>query len=565
MRTFFIVLAGPGLLSAQPAFRTGARLIEVSVVVTDKTGKSVEELTEKDFEVTDNGKPQQLRLFAVQRGQQGSRAGAGLPAGFFSNRLDARGAAPASATVVLIDALNTPREYFGEARKKLAEFLRGLDQRFRVAIYHLGSAGLRVYHDFTADAALLSRKASDAPELLAPGSGLGFVSRVETPDVDRAADVLTGGGDVIDLMAALMYRRERLFTGYETDNRITGTLRAMTAIANRLKAVPGRKNLVWITAGFPLRIGFTEAAAGRWTRDQTLSAGAFNKTYGPELTRAMRALSDASVAVYPVDARGVLALTDAAQLSTNPGAGAAAGQSRFAQRRGAFTNETFITDDHSTMEQAADQTGGRLYFGDAVQKALADVFEDTRISYTLGYYSPDSNQDGRFHTIRVSVNRTGVRVLHRRGYYALPDAQTAERDAKADVLGAVWSPVDATAVPLDVSLEKVSGAAEGERTAVVRVDGKALAFEPAQGGGLRCRLEMFFVQVSQDGKQLEGAFDKLDYPLTKERAAEFEKAGVTHKKLLKIHPQCWALRLVIRNPTTGALGSLTIPLRKRAS
>ncbi len=563
MRTAALLIVTAGLLSAQPAFRTAARLIEVDVVVTDKSGKSVEGLTQADFEVTDNGKRQELRSFAEQRGQQGSGANTRLPAGFFSNRLDAGGSAPASATVILIDALNTPREYYGGARERLAEFLRGIDPRFRVAIYHLGTPGVRVFYDFTADAALLSRKASEAPDVLAPESGLGFVSQTELQDVEKAAEALTGQGDIFSVLAALMYRADRLFSGQETENRIQTTLSAMTAIANRLKGVPGRKNLVWITVGFPLKIGFTEMASGRWTRDMTLSAGATDASYTPELQRAMRALNDASVAVYPVDARGVLALTDAAQFSTQQGVSSAAGVSTFARRRRAFTNETFITDDHSAIQQVADQTGGRLYFGDEVKEALADVFENTRVSYLLGYYAPDSASDGRFHTIRVNVKRPGVRVLHRRGYYALPDAATAEQDAKAEVLGAVWSPVDATAMPLDVSLETVPGGTADQRTVVVRVEGKALALEPAKDAAFRCRLEMYFVQVGEEGRQVEGAFDRLDYPLTNERAAEFEKAGVTHRKTVRIHPRSYALRLVVRNPATGALGSLTIPLRPR--
>ncbi|HWR51121.1 MAG TPA: hypothetical protein VN428_08440, partial [Bryobacteraceae bacterium] len=56
----------------------------------------------------------------------------------------------------------------------------------------------------------------------------------------------------------------------------------------------------------------------------------------------------------------------------------------------------------------------------------------------------------------------------------------------------------------------------------------------------------------------------LEYPLKQDQAAAFEKAGLTHRKKLRIQPQAYTLRVVVRNPVTGALGSLTIPLGKRA-
>ncbi|HWR50326.1 MAG TPA: VWA domain-containing protein [Bryobacteraceae bacterium] len=566
MKLASLAMIAAAVLCCQTTFHTTTKLIEVSVVVTDKVGKSVEGLTQADFELTDGGKQQELRTFSVQHGQQGAATAETLPAGFFSNRLSA-GGAPNSATVILVDALNTPPEYYGQARQKLSEFLHGIDPRFRVAIYKLGSSGLMIFHDFTSDTALLARKAMEARDLLAASSESGLIGRVEQARPEQAGAVLFGGGDALDVIAAMIARADRLSGGFESANRISATFKALTAIANRLKAVPGRKNLVWISAGLPLKIGFTGFASRRPATDVQFSAGERDAAFTGEYDRAVRALNDAAVAVYPVDARGVLALADAAGFSLDRGRANDIGASVFtAQRGGLMASNISVTESHTTMKQLAVETGGRLYSGDGVDKALSDVFENTRVSYVLGYYAPPVENDGRFRKIQVKVKRPGVRVMHRTGYYAVADERTAQDDAKAALQAAVWSPVDATAVPVDAVLEMApgaSGAAEGERTVELHVDGRALAFEPAESG-LRCRLEIFVVQKDGEGRQIDASADALEWPLKQEQAAAVEKAGLTHRKKLRVQPTAFMLRVVVRNPVTGALGSLTIPLGKRA-
>lgn len=77
------------------------------------------------------------------------------------------------------------------------------------------------------------------------------------------------------------------------------TLYAMRAIANRMARVPGRKNLIWISSGFPLSLAFD--GGGLAGSGQSLAAYA-----GPMKDAAM-AIDRANVAVYPVVARGLMA------------------------------------------------------------------------------------------------------------------------------------------------------------------------------------------------------------------------------------------------------------------
>jgi hypothetical protein len=83
------------------------------------------------------------------------------------------------------------------------------------------------------------------------------------------------------------------------------TLAALEAIANHVTRIPGRKNLVWISGGFPLQMGLDEF---------TVSDTQEKRTFSEEMERTAKALNAPNLAVYPVDARGLM---------TDPGLSAA--------------------------------------------------------------------------------------------------------------------------------------------------------------------------------------------------------------------------------------------------
>jgi hypothetical protein len=301
------------------------------------------------------------------------------------------------------------------------------------------------------------------------------------------------------------------------------TLRALTASARRLGSVPGRKNLVWLTAGIPVTGNLVSGVSER--RMYTLSG---------EFERTLRTIADTSVAVYPVDVRGLLALA----------------------------NDSLVTEHRTTMQQFAVRTGGRLYYAAEAGKALPAVLEHARVSYTLAWYPSNPNEDGRFRRIAVRVRRPGVRLTYRAGYYAERDARSAEEQRKAELLGTVWSPVDATAIALDASLERTRTMAPEERAVVLHVDGSALTFEPGPKGHA-ARVELFFVQKDAAGRQVEGVFENVDLSVPPEKAAALQKAGLTHRRLMRVLPETRVIRVVARNPATASLGSLSIPVGAR--
>src|SRR5260370_17481948 len=86
--------------------------------------------------------------------------------------------------------------------------------------------------------------------------------------------------------------------------RVEDTLQAIEVIAGHLSRIPGRKNLIWFSAGFPFSLGFGLEPG---TKPAT-APNAERRLFAPEVEHATRALNNAGVAIYPVDARGLVAL-----------------------------------------------------------------------------------------------------------------------------------------------------------------------------------------------------------------------------------------------------------------
>src|SRR5579862_7744453 len=97
-----------------PLFRVDTRLVQVDTIVRDKNGP-VRGLTKDDFIVLDNGQPQPIAIFSVRKAGDAVRA-TPLPPGVVGNRPAYQGSEPVSATVILLDYLNTPVEAQAFAR-----------------------------------------------------------------------------------------------------------------------------------------------------------------------------------------------------------------------------------------------------------------------------------------------------------------------------------------------------------------------------------------------------------------------------------------------------------------
>ena len=218
-------------------------------------------------------------------------------------------------------------------------------------------------------------------------------------------------------MDAFLDKANQQIADFNTMNRAYITAKALESIAAHIAPLPGRKNLIWLSAGFPIDIGMDELDINS-TRD--------NRSFNEEVERATRALSDSNTAIYPVDARGLI------------GVPAISAQSRGPSPRNPPTISSLLPNQKifDTMNILAERTGGRAYFNsNDIQGSIRRAIDDSRVTYVLGYYPDHGKWNGKFHEIKIRVNRPGTDVRYRRGYFAMADDAPADENKDAALLG----------------------------------------------------------------------------------------------------------------------------------
>jgi VWFA-related protein len=517
-------------LSAQmpePLLRTTTRLVQINVIVTKHGGAPVPGLKKEDFQVFDNGKRQEIRQFSEETRAILATA-APLPQGTFTNQIEQRSGTPAAVTAILLDGVNTRFSDQANARLQVIRFLKQIQPEDRIAIYTLDSRGLRVLHDYTTDSSDLVAKLAKYPG-------------------DIGADV-TGQSEVSDLLGGWMpgagSSAERAFF---LNERIQLTLNAIEFIANNLATLPGRKNLIWVSAAFPLQIGFLNTSGsgggrgGMSTGARGGAGGASGRNFPSgnqeqrdwmaEADRAVRALNNANLAIYPVDARGLVASASA----------------RTASR--VYRNQ-------ATMEELAGRTGGRAFINtNDIAGAIRTAVEDSSVTYTLGFYPQNDKFDNSFHTLKVKLaDFPHMDLRYRRGYLDQTAPAQDEKLRRAALADSVVSPLDANGIGLRATV-RLTGAGFDLN---LRVDPKSILLDP-QGDRWAGKLDLLFVEMDPHGKQIYGVDDTLSMEFRQPNYDRVQQEGLLYHRVVPRDPKASELRVIVRDAATGALGSITAP------
>jgi VWFA-related protein len=515
-----LTVLGAPLLEAgrqdRPSFRSNTRLVELSVVVTDRDRNPVPGLTAGDFQIFDDGKPQKVEMFSVEGGgatAPATPAAARNPREFSNKVADTGG-----VTIILFDQLNTSTAARMNVREHVARFLEQIRPNDRVGLYVLGGEGtVRVVHDFTSDATSLVRAVSRLRgNVSAALAGEDDGARLDAEIAGLFGSDSGTSGSVSGESAGTALMRH--FQG----SRAVGTVDALESIGRHLSGVRNRKNLIWVSAGFPLD------AFGYVGRSKTR-----------EINRVARPLNDANVALYTVDARGLIPA-----FSGVPG-------------RQTFTTLSMVAGNQDILQSTAEDTGGRAFLNtNDIRGAIRSAADDARMTYVLGYYPTNEIWDGRFHRVEVKVNRPGVEVRHRKGYFAVATQQQASAQRSAALQAAVASPIGASGLRLKLRIDLVKGKPSDYRL-TVGVESGGIALEQA-GDESRGAIDVIVAQIRADGTDARSIDHTVDLRVPRERLQLFLRDDLGIEHTVTLMPEAERLRIVVRDTRTGAIGAIGV-------
>jgi VWFA-related protein len=534
--TISAMLAQQAPAPEQPpvVLKSTTRLVQVSVIAQDGKGQPVTDLRKEDFRIKVSGKDQPIKVFSMDSSGAIPQDETKLPPNVFTNRLDVKPGQQSSVTIILLDSLNTKWADQVYAKSAVIRYLRTLQPSDHIGLYTLGTA-LRVLHDYTADSS----------ELLAR---LEALKGKELPDMTskEPTDAMHGDALMLDLLqrgAGGVSPAER---GFYTTLRVQGTLKAIEFIADHLAKTPGRKNLIWVSGGFPLEIGFDNAAA--WRNPQIEQ-----RTFTDEVSHAVRAVNDANMAIYPVDARGLMV--------GNQFSAERQGNAKSFQKAPAMVGVR----NQETMNELASRTGGHAYYNsNDLERAIHSAVEDSRVTYMLGFYPVDEAFDGKFHKIEVQlIERKGVHLRYRKGFFDLPELPQDEKARKSELADAAWSPLDASGLGLAARIDP-SKDKPGSLEIVLVIDSTQVSLEQ-QADRWAGRLDVLYIQSDNAGNQYNGLDDTINLRLTADGHAKFIKNGFIYNRIVQRADRAKTIRIVVRDSASGAIGSITVPLARIAS
>jgi VWFA-related protein len=495
-------------------------MVQVNVVVHRGSGPATG-LTKDDFQIFDKGKEQRIAAFSggapIVGTSASSTAGiAGSAPHVYSNRNDR--VAPA-VTIILLDALNTPPSELSSAKAQVMRCLSQLEGNNSIALYALG-ARLLVLHDFTQNTAHLrgvleSYPAGSLPPLdLNPArSGLG-----PNPAI---------AGTNLGAMAAAA---DTEMSALSASIRTKLTLSAIEAIAKHVQSIPGRKNLVWISSGFPAMIRVLGGS----------------ESFHGETTSLGRVLTDADIAVYPVHTAG---LTTSSAFGANV---QTTSRRPVGVMRAAAAPESMLI--------LADETGGKAYHGtNDLGAAVQHAISDAEATYTLGFYPDEENLDGRFHELKVRVKAHGTDIRYRKGYFATPESTPNPQQRQAQLNDSVASPFESTSISMKVRIDPADQPKAGRLRLIVGIDLNTLTLA-TKGDHHVGGVQMMLVQQSANGRRLTGTDETIRLDLAPDEFDRMTKDGLVLVKYIEPVADVFEIRVFLLDNNSGMLGSVFVPV-----
>ena len=552
------------------AFHTGANLVLVDVVVRDKGGP-VQGLTASDFKVFEDGKPQPITTFEEHKASDAVEVSnpPQLPPHVYGDF--PRYTTTSAANVLLLDALNTPMEDQSFVRQRMIRYLSSIPPGTQIAVFTLASR-LRMVSGFTTDIGTIEQALSQK------NTPVGKSVLVHPGDDKAERDV----GEAMNA-AGVLHAMGQSIQDFEDDRQSLKvqmqagiTIGALTELGRYLSAIPGRKNLIWFSRGFPIR----------FTADELRE----DQDYGKALQAMEALLAQARVAVYPVDAGGVMNLQDTnlanVTAPTEQGLGADLPAAIGEGERNDIAIPQQWGNEQATMKDLATATGGEAFIntndvGHAVEKAI----DDGANYYTLGYVPEDAKDDGAYHAIVVRVPEEKYELAYRHGYYAAGPNQAGQKPGALTPMTAAMEPgipplsqviFEARVLPAgDPALHglRPTPGAGGKPAAPLKspvtryfvdysIDPHQLELKDLPDGRQQAELEITQELYDGAGQRVNSTDAGLEVTLTAVQMAMDLKSGVRVRQEIDVPGEDVSLRLGVRDASSGRIGTVEVPVSR---
>jgi len=511
-----------------PKFTGNANLVIVDVTVKDKSGKIIDNLSQNDFIILEDGHPQKVDIFEHQQLSLEAEPPDPPPA------LEDKNALPEPPRTIIASEGATKIQYhdkrllamfFDFSNMQIPDQLRAQDAALKFLDEHMTKSDLvaillytttvQVKTDFTADRMILTD----------------IIKQLPIGDAADLADTADTGSDDNEDTGAAYVADETEFNIFNTDRKLA----AVEETVKKLATLPEKKALVYITGGIS-KTGIDNQA---------------------QLEATINAATKSNVAIYPLDARGLM--------GDPPGGAASKGASRGS---GIFTGSTInsqrasINDSQETLATLAADTGGKVFLdSNDLTLGLQQVQEEFRSYYILGYYTNNQATDGKYRKISVKLKDVASAKLEfRDGYYADKVWGKFNGDDKERQLReALMARDPQTDIPLAIEIDyfRISPSAYFVPVSA-KIPGSVIALAQKKTGG---ETEFDFIgNIMDERKSVVGQLrDDIKIRVPATEAEKLATRNFHYDAGFTLSPGRYRMRFLVREQQTGKMGTFDAP------
>jgi VWFA-related protein len=502
-----------------------SQLVVETVIVKDKQGKSIDNLTAKDFTLTEDGTPQTIKFFEHQELPTTAtplpKSAADQETITLYKRLGRTQIAAESEGARKYANRRLLAMYFDMSAMRPEDQIRALAAAEKfirtqmtsadlVSLMRYSGSAVDVLQDFTDD----RNKLLSILETLVVGEGQGSVE-----SVDDASSVDTG---------AAFGQDDSEFNIFNTDRQLS----ALQTTAHMLGQLNEKKSLIYFASGLRLN-GVDNQAQLHATVDAAIRAG---------------------VSFWPVDARGLVAgapLGDATQGSPGnagmySGSAAQAVSSRFQQSQ-------------DTLFALAGDTGGKALFdNNDLTRGIVQAQQSISSYYIVGYYTTNSTLNGRFRKVKITLSPgLEAKLDYREGYYAGKEFSkftTVDKERQLEDALMLGDPITELTIAMEIDYFQLNRA-EYFVPIVVKIPGRELAL--AKKGGAEHTLIDFVGEVKDliGGTTVSNVRDNVNIKLTDVTATELAKRPIEYDFGYTLLPGKYQIKFLARDDETGRIGT----------
>ncbi|MFC6646643.1 VWA domain-containing protein [Granulicella cerasi] len=514
--------------------KINSNMVLTNVVVRDaKTGEVVKGLTAADFTISEDKKPQKISSFDFQNvdaaailNEASTVSGQAKIADLLNNDLgaDAKALKDHRLIVMFFDMSTMQDDDIDRAVASARDYVnKQMQPADLVAMVSL-STSLSMDQDFTSNKEALLR----------------VLSKYDGSEDQGFANGTTGSTDGTSDDGSSFAADDSEFNSLNTDRELF----AIRTIAKSLERVEQRKSMLFFSGGIT-RNGIENQAS---------------------LRAATNAAARSNMAIYSVDARGLQALPPVGDATKGSLRGTAAYTGSAVRSQ---FNANFASQD--TLSNLSTDTGGKAFFdSNNFAPAFQQVQHDTEAYYILGFRATNQKQDGTYRHLTVTVNRKGVKLEYRPGYYA-PSDFTHQRteDRELALKEAMRSDLPATDLPVYLQaayLREQDGHFYVPVTLLV--PGSAIPF--VKNGNA----DKASIDIMGQVKASEGSASGVDFgnvrdtvKLAVNQDQQAARKNIQYSTGFLLAPGHYHVKFVVRENETGSMGSfetdLNVPDLKR--